>query len=131
MIYLPNIETKTADALVGVFEEDELLCAIAYLELVYTGKLIPGPELFRLGIDALEYTDQELWELWAVQNRCALAIQKNEKIATQNSQINPRYLARYLKTPMSQSTIIEFAVRSRTNKILQQAHRDRYRKQKQ
>lgn len=73
MIDLPNIDGKTADGLVGVFDEDELLCAIAYLELVYTGKVIPGPELFRLGISPLEYTDQELW---AVQNRCALGIQK-------------------------------------------------------
>ena len=73
MIELPNIECRTADGLVGVFDEDELMCAIAYLELVYTERLIPGPELFRLGISPLEYTDQELW---AVQNRCALGIQK-------------------------------------------------------
>ena len=71
MIYLPEIGDRTARELCGLFQEQELLDAIVYLELVITKRVIPGAELYRLGIDGLNYSVQELW---AVQNRLALGV---------------------------------------------------------
>jgi hypothetical protein len=70
MINIPQIGNLTAKELCGLFQEPELLDSIAYLELVINKQLSPGAELFRLGIE-LNYSTQELW---AVQNRLALAI---------------------------------------------------------
>jgi hypothetical protein len=70
VIQIPLIENHTAKELCNLFQESELLDAIAYIELVFRQEVIPGCELFRLGID-LNYSTQELW---AVQNRLALAV---------------------------------------------------------
>lgn len=70
MIQLPRIEKHTAHVLCERFQESELLEAIAYIELVLRQEIIPGGELFLLGID-LNYSIQELL---AVQNRLALAV---------------------------------------------------------
>lgn len=77
MIELPEIGHRTAQELCGLFREQELLDAIAYLELVIEKRVIPGAELFRLGVDALNYSTQELW---AVQHRLALSIHHIRRI---------------------------------------------------
>lgn len=71
MIELPEIGNRTARELCGLFREQELLDAIAYLELVIKKQVMPGAELFRLGVNALNYSTQELW---AIQHRLALGI---------------------------------------------------------
>lgn len=71
MIQIPLIENHTPNVLCERFQESELLDAIAYIELVLRQEVIPGAELFRLGITAFSYSTQELW---AVQNRLALAV---------------------------------------------------------
>ena len=73
MIELPATEHWPAKVLAKTFSERQLCEAISYLDLVLTGELIPGPEMYQLGIDVLNHTEEELR---AVQNRLALAIQK-------------------------------------------------------
>jgi len=71
MLDLAPIEHWPAPVLARTFSEKQLYEAIAYLELVRTGKLVPGPEMFRLGISPLEYNQQEIV---AIQHRLALAV---------------------------------------------------------
>jgi hypothetical protein len=78
MLDLAPIEHWPAPVLASAFSEKQLSEAIAYLELVRTGKLVPGPEMFRLGVSPLDYSPQEIV---AVQNRLALAISYQRKAA--------------------------------------------------
>jgi len=77
MIDLPPTEHWPADVLARAFTEKQLCEAIAYLELVRTSEMIPGPEMFNLGISPLEYSIEEIV---AVQRRLALAVQKRRLI---------------------------------------------------
>jgi hypothetical protein len=79
MLDLPSTEHWPAHILARTFPRRELCEAIAYLELVRTGKWMPGPEIDRLGIDPLTYTNEELE---AVQRRLALAILRQDLILT-------------------------------------------------
>lgn len=74
------INNWPASTLAKSFSYDELSEIISYLQLALDGEVIPGAELYRLGIDALNYTNEELQ---AVQNKVALAIshQKKNKVA--------------------------------------------------
>jgi hypothetical protein len=71
MLVLPPTEHWTANVLSRAFTRRELCEAITYLELVLTGRFVPGPEIARLGIDPLTHTPEELD---AVQHRLALAV---------------------------------------------------------
>lgn len=73
MIRLPLTENWPAHTLAITFDEKSLCEAIAYLELVLTKELMPGPELNNLGISPLDFTDEELL---AVQRKLAMAIGK-------------------------------------------------------
>ena len=78
MFELAPTEHWPAQVLAKTFSEDQLADGIAYLELVRTGELTPGPEMFRLGVSPLDYTTEELE---AVQRRLALAISYQRKAA--------------------------------------------------
>lgn len=73
MIHLPLTENWPAHTLAKTFDEKLLCEAIAYLELVLTKELIPGPELNNLGISPLDFTKEEIV---AVQRKLAMAIGK-------------------------------------------------------
>jgi hypothetical protein len=78
MLDLPPTEHWPARILAKSFSEEDLARAIAYLELVRSGEYIPGPEMFVLGIDVLEYTTEEVE---AVQRKLALAISYQRRAA--------------------------------------------------
>lgn len=71
LLSLPTIDYWPAKVLAKTFRRRELCEGIAYLELVRTGRFVPGPEIARLGINPLTYTPEELD---AVQHRLALAV---------------------------------------------------------
>jgi hypothetical protein len=73
LIKLPLTENWPSTILAKTFSERELCEAIAYLELVRTSKLSPGPELNNLGISPLDYT---MYEIEAVQRKLASAISR-------------------------------------------------------
>jgi hypothetical protein len=73
MIDLPLTEHWPANVLARAFTEKQLCEAIAYLEMVRTSEMIPGPEMFNLGISPLNYNTEEIV---AVQRKLALAVQK-------------------------------------------------------
>jgi hypothetical protein len=75
-IDLPTTENNPARKLAGLFSEEQLARAIAYLELVKIRKIYPGPEiqnLFGPGT-LLSWQESGNSELEAVQNRLAFAI---------------------------------------------------------
>lgn len=80
MLDLPYIQNWTAQIISENFGEVEIGEAIAYLGLVLRGRIRPGLELERLGIDLQQYNNMEFIsaqaELLAVQNKLALAIYK-------------------------------------------------------
>lgn len=81
MLVLPPTEHWTANVLSRAFTRRELCEGIAYLELVRSGKFVPGPEIARLGIDPLTHTSEELD---AVQRRLALAV-LHQDLATRDT----------------------------------------------
>lgn len=78
MIDLAPTENWPAHVLAKTFSEDRLYEGIAYLELVRTGEVTPGPEMFRLGVSPLDYTNEEIE---AVQRKLALAVSHQRKAA--------------------------------------------------
>jgi hypothetical protein len=70
--------TMLADELGERFTITQLQGVIAYIERVLSGKLYPGDEIYKLGINPYSYNKHDLI---AVENRVALAIWKQEKLA--------------------------------------------------
>ena len=76
-IKLPLTENWPSHIIAKAAHTDEdLECAITYLELVMEDEVFPGEELFSLGVNPLEYNIEELL---AVQNKLASAILKRSE----------------------------------------------------
>ena len=84
MIKLPCIGHWPAHVLAKSFSEEDLCRGISYLELVKREVVIPGPEMFALGISPLDWSVEEVI---AVQNRLSLAIMKQRSLTVMTTNV--------------------------------------------